>query len=122
MGEPWTHEKALPGGDIESRAAFTRQLQRDYPFLGEARARRFASSYGSLCLHFLDGKKSEAELGEDFGAGLSAAEIDYLVEHEWAREVQDVVWRRTKLTLRLSDEQKTRIGDYLKERLLARAA
>ncbi|MDI4660034.1 MULTISPECIES: glycerol-3-phosphate dehydrogenase [Cobetia] len=122
MGEPWTHEKALPGGDIESRAAFTRQLQRDYPFLGEARARRFASSYGSLCLHFLDGKQSEADLGEDFGAGLSAAEIDYLVEHEWAREVQDVVWRRTKLTLRLSDEQKTRIGDYLKERLLARAA
>ena len=74
------HHELLPleGG----RAAFTRQLQRDYPFLGEARARRFASSYGSLCLHFLDGKKSEAELGEDFGAGLSAAEIDYLVEQE----------------------------------------
>ncbi|MGO2414179.1 MAG: glycerol-3-phosphate dehydrogenase C-terminal domain-containing protein, partial [Cobetia crustatorum] len=103
-------------------SAFTRQLIRDFPFLGEARAKRLASSYGSLCLHFLTGKKSEAELGEDLGAGLTAAEVDYLVEREWAHEVQDVVWRRTKLTLRLNDEQKTRIGQYLQERLLARAA
>jgi glycerol-3-phosphate dehydrogenase len=39
------------------------------------------------------------DLGAEFGAGLSAREVDWLVEREWARTVEDVLWRRTKLGL-----------------------
>ncbi|MDV6319010.1 glycerol-3-phosphate dehydrogenase [Chromohalobacter sp. HP20-39] len=113
MGSPWTAETSLPGGDIDSREAFAMQLVRDYPFLGEARARRFASSYGALCLRFLHGVSHEDQLGEAFGAGLTRAEVDYLVEEEWARSPDDILWRRTKLGLRFTPEQHQRLTSYL---------
>ncbi|WP_111412099.1 glycerol-3-phosphate dehydrogenase [Billgrantia lactosivorans] len=105
MGASWTATATLPGGDIDSQADFMAQLLHDYPWLGETRARRFARSYGSLCLRFLQGARSEEELGEHFGAGLTAAEADYLVDHEWALNVEDILWRRTKLGLRLTPRQ-----------------
>ncbi|WP_432415024.1 glycerol-3-phosphate dehydrogenase [Chromohalobacter israelensis] len=122
IGEAWTAEASLPGGDIDSRDAFAMRLVRDYPFLGEARARRFASSYGSLCLRFLRGCTSIEALGQDFGGGLTQAEVDYLVEHEWAREVDDILWRRTKLGLRLSAAQQERLATYLERHHRGHAA
>ncbi|WP_148254256.1 glycerol-3-phosphate dehydrogenase [Aidingimonas lacisalsi] len=113
MGARWTADTCLPGGDIESQQHFERQLLRDYPFLGESRARRFASSYGTLCLDFLDGCQSIQDMGESFGAGLTQREVDYLVTNEWANEVDDILWRRTKLGLRLDDEAHRRLRDYL---------
>ncbi len=81
------------------------RLLHDYPWLGAARARRYARSYGSLCLRFLEGTSEEADLGEHFGAGLTAAEVDYLIDHEWAISIEDILWRRTKLGLRLTPRQ-----------------
>lgn len=122
IGEAWTAGVALPGGDIDSREAFAMRLVRDYPFLGEARARRFASSYGSLCLRFLQGKTDEAQLGEAFGAGLTQAEVDYLVRDEWARSTDDILWRRTKLGLRLDAAQQERLTTYLERHRREHAA
>ncbi len=116
MRPAWTAETRLPGGDIDSRANFQARLLRDYPFLGEERARRFASSYGTLCLHFLEGCNRLEDLGEDFGAGLSQCEVDYLVAHEWAREVDDILWRRTKRYLRLDSGQRESLAGYLRQR------
>ncbi|SFH54444.1 glycerol-3-phosphate dehydrogenase [Modicisalibacter xianhensis] len=116
MGSPWTGEARLPGGDIPGRLAYADTLVQRYPFLGRARAERFASSYGCLCERFLAGKRSVDELGEDFGAGLTRAEVDYLMDHEWARDAQDVLWRRTKLGLRLREAQRQYLADYLKGR------
>ncbi|MGL6252348.1 MAG: glycerol-3-phosphate dehydrogenase, partial [Billgrantia desiderata] len=99
MGPSWTAEAALPGGEIGNQENFMARLLHDYPWLGEARARRFARSYGSLCLRFLAGTQCAEDLGEHFGAGLTAAEADYLVDHEWATTVEDILWRRTKLGL-----------------------
>lgn len=113
MGPAWTAEAPLPGGDIGSQTAFVTRLLADYPFLGEARARRFATSYGSLCLEFLRDCREEADLGEEFGAGLSRREVDYLVEREWARSAEDILWRRTKLGLRLSEAERQRLEAYL---------
>ncbi|MCW4151163.1 glycerol-3-phosphate dehydrogenase [Halomonas sp. 18H] len=120
MGDSWTKDAVLPGGDIADQASFVARLEADYPFLGRARAQRFARSYGSLCLAFLEGARCAEDLGEDFGAGLTAAEVDYLVEHEWARLPEDILWRRTKLALRLTADQQQRLARYLKqERLTA---
>ena len=98
------------------------RLIRDYPFLGESRARRLASSYGSLCLSFLDNACREEDLGEAFGAGLTAAEVDYLLEREWARDADDILWRRTKLGLRLSADEVDRLSRYITHRREAQAA
>ncbi|WP_104203583.1 glycerol-3-phosphate dehydrogenase [Billgrantia saliphila] len=105
MAPRWTAEAVLPGGDIDNQADFVERLQHDFPWLGEARARRFARSYGSLCLHFLRGATCVEDLGEEFGAGLTATEVDYLMDHEWAACSEDILWRRTKLGLRLTPRQ-----------------
>ncbi|SEM92248.1 homodimeric glycerol 3-phosphate dehydrogenase (quinone) [Halomonas caseinilytica] len=120
MSGSWTESAALPGGDIDDQASFAARLETDYPFLGKAQAQRFARSYGTLCLAFLDGARSIEDLGESFGAGLTAAEVDYLVEHEWARRPEDILWRRTKLALRLTPDQQQRLAEYLaRDRLTA---
>ncbi|KAA0017806.1 glycerol-3-phosphate dehydrogenase [Salinicola corii] len=113
MGQPWTADARLPGGDIESRQAFADRLVDEYPFLGRERVERFASSYGSLCLDFLNGKQSQEDLGQHFGSGLTRAEVDYLIEHEWARTSADILWRRSKLGLRLTSDEQQTLSRYL---------
>lgn len=122
MGPGWTEKTRLPGGDIVSQTAFISRLLADYPWLGMTRARRFARSYGTLCLRFLQGAACMADLGEDFGAGLSAAEVDYLIDREWATCADDILWRRTKLGLRLSTRQIERLSHYIAARRRAQAA
>ena len=113
MRPAWTAEALLPGGEIGDHAAFEARLLADYPYLDTGQARRFARTYGTLCRAFLDGRDSQAALGEAFGAGLTAAEVDYLIEREWARSAEDILWRRTKLALRLTESERQRLVDYL---------
>ena len=115
MGQAWTADARLPGGDIESRQAFVAQLLREYPFLGRERAERFGSSYGTLCLNFLEGKQSQEDLGQHFGGGLTRAEVDYLIEHEWAHGREDILWRRSKLGLRLTQDEQQALTHYLEQ-------
>ena len=58
-----------------------------------------------------------SELGQDFGSGMHQAEVDYLIEHEWARTLEDVIWRRTKQGLRLSEAQKANLEQYIVEKV-----
>ncbi|OLO03208.1 glycerol-3-phosphate dehydrogenase [Salinicola socius] len=115
MGSAWTAEARLPGGDIASREAFVAGLLRDYPFLGRERAERYGSSYGTLCLGFLKGKQSQEDLGQHFGGGLTQAEVDYLIEHEWAHSSDDILWRRSKLGLRLTNDEQQALMGYLSQ-------
>ncbi|MDH4573390.1 glycerol-3-phosphate dehydrogenase [Salinicola acroporae] len=119
MGQSWTADARLPGGDIESRQAFTDRIVDEYPFLGRERAERFASSYGSLCLGFLNDTQSQEDLGQHFGGGLTRAEVDYLIEHEWARTSDDILWRRSKLGLRLSSDEQQTLARYLDQHPIA---
>ena len=61
----------------------------------------------------LGAAKSAEELGTDFGAGLTEAEVRYLMQHEWAEGADDVLWRRTKLGLRVSDAQKEALSRFM---------
>ncbi|WP_110687163.1 glycerol-3-phosphate dehydrogenase [Salinicola aestuarinus] len=114
LGAAWTADATLPGGDIESRAAFASRLEREFPFLDSDQRDRFASSYGTLCLAFIQGRESQAALGYAFGSGLTQAEVDYLVGHEWARTSEDILTRRTKLGLFFNDAQRQALDHYLK--------
>ena len=103
-----TRDTVLPGGDIGDFTIFLRDVISRYPFLGSPRAHRMARAYGSM-LHDL----VESDMGEDFGGGLTAREVDWLVTHEWARTAEDIVWRRTKLGLVMTGAQVARLSDYL---------
>jgi glycerol-3-phosphate dehydrogenase len=69
--------------------------------------------HGTRVKAILGDAKDSAALGEDFGHGLTAAEIDYLVREEWARTGDDVLWRRTKCGLGMTDAQRARVVAYV---------
>ena len=114
-GPSWTRGAVLPGGDLPDldRAALARALRAEHPFLPEDLAFRLARSYGTRARRILTGAKSLSDLGEDFGAGLRAAEVDYLVAHEWARTAEDILYRRSKLGLHLPPGGAERLEAYL---------
>lgn len=119
MTAPWTHSKALPGGDLSmSLEAFTLQLQKSYPFLTAHMAKRFTMSYGTLTHTLLHQVTSQDALGTLFGSELYQAEVDYLIQYEWAYSAEDILWRRTKLGLEFTPEQTISLENYIKEQRL----
>ncbi|MCU0765567.1 MAG: glycerol-3-phosphate dehydrogenase, partial [Burkholderiaceae bacterium] len=59
---------------------------------------------------------SLAQLGEEIAPGLHAAEVEYLIAHEWAQTVEDILWRRSKLGLHLPADAGQRLDDWLRRR------
>jgi glycerol-3-phosphate dehydrogenase len=114
-GKAWTASRCLPGGDvgIDGMAPLVADLRAKHPFLSEPEAHRIASAYGARAHVWLGDAKDRVDLGRDFGHGLSQAEVDYLVSAEWAQTAEDVLWRRTKLGLRLDAPQQAALADYL---------
>ncbi|WP_127959238.1 glycerol-3-phosphate dehydrogenase [Serratia microhaemolytica] len=119
-GAAWTKQMVLPGGNIGAdRAAYAAKLGRQYPWLPESLARRYAYTYGSHSELILAGARGVADLGEEFGHQCYEAELRYLVDKEWVVELDDAIWRRTKLGMWLTSEQKMRIENWLAEHLPA---
>ncbi|MFC6668936.1 glycerol-3-phosphate dehydrogenase C-terminal domain-containing protein [Marinobacterium aestuariivivens] len=75
--------------------------------------RRYVRTYGTLSHLILDGCGSLDDLGRSFGATLHEREVKYLVEHEWAQSVDDILWRRTKLGLYLQEKERAELESYL---------
>lgn len=109
---PAAEDKHQLPGACDPADLFAR-LQKKYPAIAEDLLRRFAKAYGSRCELILNGAKQMTDLGEDFGAGLTAKEVDYLLEHEWAHALEDILWRRTKHALLLTQDQQTRLASYI---------
>jgi glycerol-3-phosphate dehydrogenase len=115
VGPAWTKASHLPGGDFrydrfDALVAITRKSR---PFLSEAHARRLLRAYGTRVERVLGPAASLNELGPCIGADLTAAEVRYLVEREWAQTDDDVLWRRTKLGLYFSPEQRARLATMI---------
>ncbi len=115
MRGPWTATAPLPGGDFPYDGVETvrADLQRRYPFVAEATARRLVRSYGTLAGGMLGDARSAGDLGRVFGADLSEREVDWLVRCEWARTADDVLWRRSKLGLWFSAADVAALERYL---------
>jgi len=103
---PWTKKESLPGGDIADGDfdVFLKGQEKKYPYLPEALCRRYARAYGTRMDKFLHGTNSVDELGEHYGDNVYEAEILYMLKYEFAIELEDVLWRRSKLGLHISDE------------------
>ncbi|HET9446314.1 MAG TPA: glycerol-3-phosphate dehydrogenase [Steroidobacteraceae bacterium] len=104
----WTHRSPLPGGDLRARnfRRFVIDVRRRWRFLPITVARRLARAYGTRVEAIIGGAKSFADLGEHYGAGLTAAEVDYLVRNEWALTDEDILWRRSKLGLHMTEAER----------------
>lgn len=115
-GKPWTSTAALPGGDFhyDGVEEMIRALRGVYPFVAPDHARRLIRTYGTRAELILGGARHMDDLGRRFGTDLTEAEISYLIQNEWARTVDDILWRRTKLGLRTSAEDRAALDAFLR--------
>jgi glycerol-3-phosphate dehydrogenase len=104
----WTSGSPLPGGDLPGHdpAAFLAVCRGRWPTLPPQLLRRLARAYGTRIERILGSAASMQELGRDHGAGLTDAEVKYLCAEEWACSVDDILWRRTKLGLHMTAQQR----------------
>ncbi len=115
MGDPWTAGAAMPGGNfpVDAVATEVETLKADYSFLDDRWAQRLIKAYGLDARELLGEAQSEDDLGKMFGATLTEAELEWLVDKEWARTGDDILWRRTKLGLRLTKEQAAEVDAWV---------
>ena len=115
-GSKWTAGSRLPGGDFPAQgyADEVARLRKQYPFLAPQHARRLVRLYGTRAAALLGSASNEAGLGHHFGADLYEAEVKWLMTQEWARHAEDVLWRRTKLGLKLTPGEAAALEEYMR--------
>ena len=118
MSGPWTRHVPLPGGNFPA-GGFASEVERLRAACGieAGHARRLVRAYGTRSHLIAAGAASEADWGERFGADLTEREVRYLIDHEWARTAEDVVWRRSKLALHLSPGEIERLEAWMAKAL-----
>jgi len=111
----WTQQGPLPGGDfaVADVAPKIASLREDFPFLDAPWAERLFRAYGLDAWLVLLLAKYPADLGRHFGANLYETEVLWLMTHEYARTAADVLWRRSKLGLRLSAAQTVALDEWM---------
>jgi len=112
-GKSWTVDAALPGGNFDTQHNLQTSLQRQYNWLPRKIINRYVRSYGMLSHEICAGINSLEEMGQHFGAGLYQREVEYLIEQEWAVDLEDIIWRRSKLSLQLTQVEKDALARFL---------
>ncbi len=112
---PWTDGADLPGGDFDARdvPAFISRMSASYPWADPVWMNRLCRAYGSDVVRVLGDAKAHRDLGRDFGAGLTEREVRYLLTREFARTSDDVLWRRSKLGLHMSESERDAVRDWI---------
>jgi glycerol-3-phosphate dehydrogenase len=111
----WTAGAPLPGGDFDVRGLpdLASELRTTAPFLERDHALRLARSYGTRARDILKGATCFADLGRHFGASLTEAEVRFAIATEWALTAEDMLWRRSKLGLRLTPQQAEELAAWM---------
>lgn len=111
MGKPWTKKAYFPGGNIPE-ADFDEfyQSQLDhYPDLDPKLVLRLARRYGTRLTKVL-----EHGVGKEFGGDLTEADARYLAVYEWAKGPEDILWRRTKCGLHMSEAEREAFSQWFR--------
>jgi len=118
QGSPWTGDAPLPGGDFptDGRRTLATRILGEHPYVPFDTIERLVAQFGTDAWNILEGSSEIADLGHDFGAGLSEREVAWLMDREWAETADDVLWRRTKLGLRMDDAQAAALETWMRER------
>ena len=124
----WTLGATLPGGELGSwtgapgRAArpkplfaqFAQAVAERHPWLEAALLHRLARAYGTRIGEIIGDAASMADLGPAVAPGLHERELRYLCAHEWALQAEDVLWRRSKLGLHLTQPERDRVDAWMR--------
>lgn len=113
----WTATAPLPGGDFLATGLNTliEQMMKTYAHFDRAFLARLCRLYGTRAKLIMGDAITMHDMGQEFGAGLTAREVDYLMRYEWAKTADDILWRRTKLGLLLSASQKAALVDWVNQ-------
>jgi glycerol-3-phosphate dehydrogenase len=109
----WTATQALPGGAVTHFNAFRDEMHAKYAKLGRELVEGVVRRHGNRTGSVLGDARGLAELGRDFGAGLTEREVKYLQTVEWAMTAEDVLWRRTKCGLHMTKHERGKVEEYL---------
>ncbi len=118
MGGNWTEKEILPGGDFHP-SAFNEQvekLQKVCSCLDGRHATRLIRYYGTKAFDIVSGVKIKSDLGQCFGADLYEVEASYLMDFEWAKTAEDVLWRRSNIGLFLSESESQLLDEWMRNR------
>ena len=115
LSGPWTANAPLPGGDFayDGFQDLVDDISAKHSYLPPVLTRRLARAYGTDVFDMLKGCASIADLGEGFGYGVYAVELNWVMAHEWVVTAEDFIWRRTKLGLVLSPQEVDNIAAYI---------
>lgn len=111
----WTHSAVLPGGDMHDAnfGAFVNQMRKNYPWLDADVLNDYTRNFGTRIKPLIGSAESMDDMGIDFGGGLFQSEVDYLMRYEWAKEVEDILWRRSKKGLAISEDGVSKLNEYM---------
>ncbi len=111
MKPAWTASRSLPGSEFggEGRDAARATLFARFPQLPRETLGGIFRRHGARAIQVI----GDGELGEHYGAGLHERELRHFVEHEWARTAEDVLWRRSKTGLRMTESERARVAARL---------
>jgi len=114
---PWTTGSTLPGGDfpVDGFYGLVAETISRWPFLATPHAHRLVRAYGRRVERILRDAQTMDELGPRFAGDLTGAELRYLITEEWAESAEDVLWRRTKLGLKATAEERLAMARFMAE-------
>jgi glycerol-3-phosphate dehydrogenase len=115
-----TAARPIPGGDFADFDQFISDVIARWPFLNTKTMHRMARAYGTRIQNILGDACALTDMGSDFGAGLYAREVDYLIDQEWAHSADDILWRRTKLGMFFLPDQVAALQQHCVQRLSRR--
>lgn len=120
----WTSTAPLPGGNLpgENIDEFIELTAHEFPWLPHDLLCRYATSYGTRMSILLNGVSCFSDLGAELTPGLFEIEIRYLIKHEWAHTVEDILWRRTKLGILANTKNTNNLQDWLKSNAASQGA
>jgi glycerol-3-phosphate dehydrogenase len=113
----WTGGAQLPGGDFPATGydALVAAMLAEQPWAERGLVARLLRAYGTDTRAILAGADSMAGLGRCFGADLTEREVRWLMDKEWAVTADDVLWRRSKLGLRLTADERAGLDAFMAE-------
>jgi glycerol-3-phosphate dehydrogenase len=121
MGEDWTQHAPLPGGEMPGAdyETFANGLRDSYPWMPRKLVQHYGRLYGARTRDVVGAATTLAGLGHHFGGNLYEAEVRYLTAKEWARTAEDILYRRTKHYLHLTEAERAAFADWFTAARLA---
>lgn len=117
---PWTLDAPLPGGDfpVDEFDHLLNEIRSKYAFLADDQSERLLRSYGTRIYDILGDATAQEDLGKVFCENLTAREVTYLMDHEWAKTAEDVLWRRSKLGIGTTADQISALEGWMSDQAL----